>query len=79
MEDMVLIDGYKDAIIGMAEVWNVDGSKTFRAVYSGERIVEILMGEGFTWEEAVEHIDFNIEGAYVGPNTPVVVWDWPKL
>jgi hypothetical protein len=25
-------------------------------------------------EEAREHIEFNIEGGYLGPETPILVW-----
>jgi hypothetical protein len=30
--------------------------------------------DGMDEEEAREFIEFNIEGAYMGPHTPVVVW-----
>jgi hypothetical protein len=26
------------------------------------------------YEEAIEYIEFNIEGAYVGEQTPVIIW-----
>jgi hypothetical protein len=25
--------------------------------------------------EALEYIEFNIEGAYVGPHTPIILWE----
>jgi hypothetical protein len=31
--------------------------------------------DGMSWEEAQEFFDFNIKGAWVGPNTPVFVQD----
>ena len=30
--------------------------------------------EDFYLAEALEYIEFNIEGAYVGPHTPIVMW-----
>jgi hypothetical protein len=30
--------------------------------------------DGMTAEEAREYIEFNIEGAYMGPDTPILVW-----
>jgi hypothetical protein len=30
--------------------------------------------DGMTMEEAREYIEFNIEGAYMGPHTAIVVW-----
>ena len=32
------------------------------------------MKEGMDSEEAREYIEFNIEGAYMGEDTPVLVW-----
>jgi len=43
-------------------------------VYDAELIRENLMRDGMTSEEAREFIEFNIEGAYVGEDTPVLVW-----
>lgn len=69
------IDGLDEAIIGISDVWDSSGKKEERFIYSGEKIVDILYErDGMKYEEAMEYIEFNIEGAYVGPNTPVVVW-----
>ena len=38
-----------------------------------ERCLEIIMGQGATYEEAVEHMAFNVTGAYVGNTTPVFI------
>ena len=27
-----------------------------------------------TYEEAVEYVEFNIEGAYIGEDTPIIVY-----
>jgi hypothetical protein len=43
-------------------------------VYDAEIIRENLMKEGMDSEEAREFIEFNIEGAYMGKDTPVLVW-----
>ena len=32
------------------------------------------MKDGMSFEDAREFIEFNIEGAYVGEHTPVLVW-----
>ena len=43
-------------------------------VYDEEGIIESLIEEeGLTYEEASEHLSFNIVGSYVGPQTPVFV------
>ena len=44
-------------------------------VYDGGEIVRILMErDGMEYFEAIEYIEFNIEGAYVGEKTPVIFW-----
>jgi hypothetical protein len=32
--------------------------------------------DGMTEEEAYEFVDFNIAGAYMGEETPVIVWPY---
>lgn len=70
---MLKIDGHDNAIIGPAMVWR--GPQMCDVlVYDGEQIRENLMKDGMSAEEAREYIEFNIEGAYVGDGTPVIVW-----
>lgn len=68
-------EGFDDAIIGPAFLWTRQGAHTEVLVYNAEVIRNILMSrDGMEFEEAREFIEFNIEGAYVGPDTPVLVW-----
>ncbi len=67
-------DDLDEAIIGPAMVWNKKG-QTEVLVYNAEVIRNILMSrDGMTFEDAREFIEFNIEGAYIGIDTPVLVW-----
>jgi len=71
---MIKLDGYDDAIIGPAMIW-VDKEMVDVLVYDAETIREILMSrDGMGSDEAREFIEFNIEGAYMGPGTPILVW-----
>lgn len=70
---MLKIDGHDNAIIGPAMVWR-DHSRCDVLVYNAEIIRSNLMKDGMTSDEALEYIEFNIEGAYVGGLTPVLVW-----
>jgi len=71
---MLKIDGHDDAILGPAMAWTQEGH-TFVLVYDAEKIRDTLMSrDGMSHEEAREFIEFNIEGAYMGPNTPILVW-----
>ena len=70
---MIKIDGYDEAIIGPAMIWR-DGSLVAALVYDAEVIRGILVKQGMDSDDAREYIEFNMEGAYVGEHTPVLVW-----
>ena len=70
---MIKYDGYDEAIIGPALVWR-DKQRVDVLVYDAEKIREILMRDGMDAEEAREYIESNIEGGYIGIETPVLVW-----
>lgn len=77
---MLKIDNFDAALIGLAAVWqrSEDGGATRvdTLVYNGDVIVTILVHQlGMSYEEAMEYISYNnIEGAYVGKTTPILVW-----
>lgn len=70
---MIKYDGYDEAIIGPAHIWR-DSTTVSVLVYDAEKIREVLMRDGMDAEEAREFIEFNIEGGYLGIETPVLVW-----
>jgi hypothetical protein len=70
---MLKIDGHDNAILGPAMIWR-DNTTVGVLVYDAEVIRANLMKEGMDSEDAREYIEFNIEGAYVGEHTPVLVW-----
>ena len=60
-------DGFDEAIIGYDAVG-------FRVVYDYDKCSEILMKrDGGTKDDAHEHMEFNVVGAYVGEFTPIFV------
>jgi hypothetical protein len=71
---MLRIDGFDEAIIGPATIWR--GQEMVSVlVYDAEEIRDILMiRDGMDSEMAREYIEFNIEVAYMGEHTPVLVW-----
>ena len=78
---MLKIDGHDDAIIGPACIWR-NNTQVNVLVYDGEVMRERLINDGMSSEEAREYIEFNVEGAYVGVHTPVIVWPedlWDEL
>ena len=67
-------DGFDDAIVGPASIWR-SNSMVSVLVYDAEVMRSILMNrDGMSAEDAREFIEFNIEGAYIGEDTPVLVW-----
>ena len=45
------------------------------AMYSVEKVLEVLMARGMDEEAAQESFDRNIIGGWVGNGTPIYVWD----
>lgn len=59
-------DGFDDAIIGVETV-------SERVVYSKNIMIDILIDEGMDEIDAIEHLEYNVWGAYVGEHTPIYV------
>jgi hypothetical protein len=72
-EELLCADGFDDAIVGIASKFN----DRF-VVYSKEKVIESLIKDGMSEEEAEEYFGFNIAGAYVGPATPAFIEFVPK-
>lgn len=64
--DALFADGFDRALIGCAQQFN-----RVLALYDRAKCIEILTKEGLSEEEAHEHFEFNVVGAYVGENTPL--------
>ena len=68
--EAMLADGFDDAILGMCIQF---GSEPVVA-YDFNKCVEILIErDDMEREEAIDFINFNVVGAYVGLNTPVFI------
>ena len=66
-EECLTADGFDDALVGCTYGANVV------AVYDINKMVEILMEEGTDYEDAVDFLDYNVVGAYLGEKTPLYV------
>ena len=70
---MMKADGLDGAIIGVGQQFD----KPDRLIYDYDKCVDILMtDQGFTEEEAIEWMEFNVKGAYVGEGTPIFKIDY---
>ena len=78
MEETPKYAGLDEAIVGIAYVWQrhpEGGAERIETlIYDGERIVHLLVEQGMTLDEAYEYLDFNIDGAYLGTATPIIMW-----
>jgi len=71
-ESFLQADGFDDALLGVVSDFNAE----LRLAYSKAKCITILVErDGMTDEEALEHFDYNVQGAYVGEKTPVWIDD----
>ena len=63
-EEILKADGFDRAVIGI-------DSGNMRLIYSVRSCIEILVLDGMTMIDAIEHFDYNVRGSYVGEKTPI--------
>jgi hypothetical protein len=66
-EEFIKIDGFDEAIIGIEDF-------DMRLIYSCSKIIDILKQE-MSEEDAIEHFEYNIKGAWLGDKTPIFCID----
>jgi len=66
-DDLLFADGFDGAIAGVA-----CGHDSGRVIYDYEKMIELFMKQNNTdYHEAVDFIEFNTVGSYVGKHTPI--------
>tara|TARA_R100001086_G_C11753433_1_gene236065 strand:- start:410 stop:661 length:252 start_codon:yes stop_codon:yes gene_type:complete len=63
-EEALLADGFDDALVGCTYGANVV------AVYDIMKMIDVLMKEDMSHDDAVEYLDYNVVSAYMGEKTP---------
>ena len=72
---MIKYTDLDEAIIGFSNVWHPNGARVDRVIYSGEKVIAIYMQrDGMDLQEAIDFVDFNTDGGYLGKDTPIIVW-----
>ncbi len=66
---MLKADGFDAAILGIGRRAGADDI----LVYDYEQCVAVLIMDGMSDEEAIEYLEYNVVGAYVGEGTPMFV------
>jgi hypothetical protein len=85
---IILFDGMEEAFVGVAERFEpvmvrgqdgkqvpMGGQHQFFAVYSYAKMIEVCQSDGMDRDEAIEYLEFNTLGAYVGEQTPAIIHD----
>tara|TARA_R110000824_G_scaffold29901_2_gene99002 strand:+ start:54 stop:413 length:360 start_codon:yes stop_codon:yes gene_type:complete len=73
--EAMMLDGLEGAIVGaMARFGQAPV-----ALYSKRKCLDIFVAQGCSEEEAEEHFDFNVIGAWVGDGTPAFMMDCDEL
>jgi len=66
-EGLLMADGFEDAFVGVGRQFTKPV-----AVYDREKCIDILITrDSMDFEEAEEYFEFNVQGAYVGEDTPI--------
>jgi len=73
--DALYMDGHDIAIIGIAQ----KSQHPPVVAYSEAQIIDNLMSWGMCHEEATEYYYFNIAGAWLGPEMPIIVTELSSL
>ena len=73
-EGIMLADGFELAFIGLS---TYQPNRPICAVYDFNRCIRICQRAGLTYDEAVEHLGFNVTDAYVGEHTPIFLNKYP--
>lgn len=66
LDDVLYMDGYDDCLVGHVD--KCGGPIT--ALYSMDKLVDRHRYDGMTYGEAVEYVEYNQIGAYMGERTP---------
>ena len=66
-DDTIFYDEFDAAFVGFGWQFNVGPV----SIYREDLVLQILMDGGASEEDALEHDNFNVTGAYVGERTPI--------
>ena len=69
VEDAILFDDLDEAVVGIAQRFGQPDV----VAYDWDKCVELMQRrcDNSSYEEAVEYLEFNVCGAYVGETTPI--------
>ena len=66
-EECLTADGFDDALVGCSYGADVV------AVYDVNKMIGVLVNQGMDSDDAIEFLEYNVIGAYVGEKTPIYI------
>ena len=63
--------GCDEAIVGLGHRCGCDTV----VVYDYDKLVDVFIQQGMDEEESIEWIDYNILGAWIGEDTPIILME----
>jgi len=63
--------GCDEAIVGLGHRCGCESV----VVYDYDKLVDVFMQQGMDEEESIEWIDYNILGAWIGEDTPIILME----
>jgi hypothetical protein len=70
-DEVLLADGFESAFIGVCRRFSCNC-----ALYDYQKCVDILVSrDKMEYDDAMEYMDYNVLGAYVGRNTPIFLME----
>lgn len=72
LNNFIYLVGLDNAIIGVQQR---ETQERDRLVYSTKKIIANFVKDGLDYDQALDYFYYNIEGAYYGENTPIIVND----
>lgn len=70
-EGAIILDGFEDCIVGITEEFG----GIVRLLYSTQKIINKLMEDGMSEEDALEYYSYNIYGGHYGEQNPIFLMD----
>ena len=73
-DETLFVDGFDDAIIGLDTTGDV-----FRVIYDRDKMIDMLRyRDSMELDEAIDYLEYNVWGAYVGEGTPIYAHEGGK-
>ena len=73
-DETLFVDGFDDAIIGLDTTGEV-----FRVIYDRDKMIDMLRyRDSMELDEAIDYLEYNVWGAYVGEGTPIYAHEGGK-